>query len=158
MNRVLGIGMLVLLGLLVHGAEAQAVCGSGTAAACDPSSAAVWVAPATNLDGTPLTDLGGYDVLSCPTAPCTRSTAGVVIKNVGKPSAACVNGLGETLSPPCVLLSSLVLGANGTKNIAVDAFDTSGNASAPTATLTFIYSSTIPDRVPPSAPVLLRVQ
>lgn len=154
------LALVVVLGLTTA-AHAQAACGQGSNPACDPSSIVNWTAPTTNADTTPLTDLAGYDVLICTTSPCTRTTAGVVIRDVGKPATACTNGLGVTVPAPCVFVGPLQIPTAGTKFLAIDAYDTAPvrNTSAVSGTGgPFVYSLTAPDRLAPSAPGIPTVQ
>lgn len=149
------LAVLVALLTVAGSAAAQAACGQGTNPACDPSSVLSWIAPTTNADGTPLTDLAGYDVLICTTTPCTRSTTGVIVKDVGRPAVACTNGLGVTVPAPCVFAGPLNLPTAGSKFFAVDAYDTAStrNTSAVSSTAgPFVYSLTAPDRLAPSVP------
>jgi hypothetical protein len=157
-SRRLLIAMIVLAGAAwASPSQAQVVeCGKGAAAACNPTSVIFWGPPTTNADGTPLADLAGYNVLWCDSAPCTPSTPGVVIKDVGKPAVACVNGLGVSSPAPCVRVSVLGLPAvGGLRFVAVNAYDNAPirNVSVVTATDgPFSFSQTAPDTLAPSAP------
>ena len=148
--------------LAVTAVDAQALCGTGTTPACNPTSVVAWVAPTTNANGTPLTDLSGYEVLVCPgVVACTRTTAGVLVRDVGFPGGTCTNGLGEVIPSPCISLASLNVGAAGTKSLVVAAYDTATprNVSALSVAYgPFVFSSVIPDLLAPSAPLNLQVR
>jgi hypothetical protein len=157
-SRVLMIAMVVLaVAAWATPSQAQVVeCGKGAAAPCNPTSVVSWNPPTTNADGTPLSDLAGYNVLWCDSAPCTPTTAGVVVKDVGKPAVSCVNGLGVVLAAPCVRVSVLGLPAvGGLRFVAINAYDNAPirNVSAVTATDgPFSFSPIVPDTLAPSAP------
>ena len=93
---------------------------------------ASWVAPTTNADGTPLTDLAGYNVYRCSATPCMRTT-GTLLGTVTAPATS----------------FPLPHGFQGF--LAVTAFDTSGNESVESDTAPF-------DGLAPTAPGGLQVQ
>jgi hypothetical protein len=139
-------------------AEAQQACGTSTTPVCTPNSVMFWDPVTTNADGTPITDLGGYDVLMCPTTPCTMDTTGVVKQNVGIPSNACAHAAGP-VAPPCIRLGDLPnLGGPGTKNFSVDAYDTTGNVLTSSNTLSAIYSDSVTPPPPGASGALALVQ
>ena len=93
---------------------------------------ATWVAPTTNADGTPLTDLAGYNVYRCAATPCTRA-AGTLVGSVQAPA------------------TSFPLPHGFVGYLTVTAFDASGNESVEDGTVPF-------DGLAPTAPSGLSVQ
>jgi len=92
----------------------------------------VWTAPTTNEDGTPLTDLGGYRVYTCPASPCSKAT-------------------GTLLGTTAAGVTTLAVPHGKSGMAFTTAFDTSGNES--------MESNVVPfDTLPPAAPGGLTVQ
>lgn len=107
-----------------------------------PGNVLLWNAVTVNEDGSPITDLAGYEVLICPTTPCGPTTAGVVVRNVG---------LTSTPAAPSVPLSALALG-QGQKYAVVRAYDTEGLRGGVSNEAPFDYA------LSPGRPGNLRVQ
>ena len=120
--------ILALGGLLLSFAPAWAV-GPIIGSACRIS----WIAPTTNADGTPLTDLAGYRVY-IGTAP---GVYGVATATVVQPATTW----------PCGTLS------NGQKYAVVTAFDLAGNESVRCSELPFVL-----DTIAPAAPSGVGIQ
>lgn len=102
----------------------------------------LWDAVTTNEDGSPVTDLAGYEVLICTTTPCNGASSGVIIRNVGMTSVP---------SSPVVSLSALSL-SQGQKYAVVRAYDTGGNRSAVSNEVPFVFD------MGPSKPLNFRIQ
>lgn len=134
------VGLLLLAGA----AQAQSTCGGAGLPACTSSNSAGWTPGVVTDPSTPV--VTGYEILVCASAPCTASTAGVVTKDVGLPTGAC-----GALPAPCVGLGTLGLGGDGTKHLAVRAYEAQGSRSPVSATLSFLYST------PPVQPAGLTV-
>lgn len=153
---------------LVPVAAAQAACGQGTNPACNPLSVLTFTAPTTNADGTPLTDLAGYLGVICPATtpatPCTQTSPGAIVRDLGKPTAPCTNGLGVVFQPPCAAIGPFNVPTAGLKTTTAYAYDTATprNVSVPAVTSApFSYVLTLPpppDLLPPSAPSTPTVQ
>ena len=117
-----------LVALLLFAAPAWAV-GPVVGSACRIS----WIAPTTNADGTPLTDLAGYRVY-VGTAP---GVYGVATATVVQPATTW----------PCGTLS------NGQKYTVVTAVDLAGNESIRSTEVPFVL-----DTIAPAAPSEVTVQ
>ena len=102
------------------------------AAAVEASEAVVtWVAPTTNDDGTPLTDLAGFRVK----AGLVCGTPDVVVDNI-----------------PATATQGIMTGLpSGTYFFWVTAFDVSGNESADSQCVSALIPSDV-DLTPPGAP------
>lgn len=110
--------VLILFGLLALPAGASAASFS-------------WVAPTTNTDGTPLSDLAGYNVYKCSLTPCGGS----------------ITLLGSTTAS----VTTFTVPSNGSGYAAVTAKDATGNES--------VFSNTVPfDALAPAAPSGLKTQ
>lgn len=96
---------------------------------------ASWTAPTTNADGTPLTDLAGYNLYR---------TDGARTK------------LNSSLITTTSFPFSLNLLASGTLTFVCTAVDTSNNESVDSNVATYVY--TLPDTMPPAAPKNLLIQ
>jgi hypothetical protein len=97
--KCLSISMAVFLLIFLIHDEKSAMAGSATL---------TWIAPTTNVDGTPLTDLAGYKVYFGTTSGVYSSSLNVGL-NVGTPPSYIVNNLGA-----------------GTYYFGVTAYDTAG--------------------------------
>lgn len=110
--------MMLILALVVLGCGPQAVQAAN-------KTKLSWTAPTTNMDGTPLTDLGGYKVYCGPS-----SRVYTVSKDVGN------------------VLEYLILGVvskDGTYFCAATAYDTTGNESAYSNEVSFTLDYTAPN-------------
>jgi len=99
-----------------------------------PQKVFTWVAPTTNTDGSPLTDLAGFKIY------CGDSTGGPYLRNVDVPGA---------LSTTYTDNTNILVTGTGTSYCVATAYDTSGNES--------IYSVevVIGDFLAPAAPINL---
>lgn len=118
---------------------------SWAAGLVNPTSA-VWTAPTTNTDGSPLTDLGGYNayIATGATAPPFPG-AGWVKTTI--PAAS------PTPAPGSVVTFPLPVLVDGQKFLRVTAFDVAGNESVATATVPFLL-----DKLSPGAPSNVQMQ
>ena len=113
-----------------------------TAFAATQKQYLVWTPPTTNVDGTPLTDLGGYNVY------CGNQSGNyTVVKDVGNPPT---NANGDVVY---ALKNILPANTSQTWYCAVTAYDLMGNESDYSNEVSFPL-----DLLPPTAPGTLRLQ
>jgi len=101
-----------------------------------------WTAPTTNVDGTPLTDFAGFEVLIASTPGITPTMPGVVIRDVG--------ALGVPATPLPNTTSRVTFGSlapaltDGQKYAVVRAYDLAGNRGPTSNEVPFVYDTVSP--------------